>query len=48
MLDAVTIVGASLAGFWAADTLRRDGFDGPVVLIGEEPYAPYDQTLIHI
>ena len=43
MLDAVTIVGASLAGFWAAETLRRDGFDGPVVLIGEEPYAPYDR-----
>ena len=43
MLDAVTIVGASLAGFWAAETLRRDGFDGPVVLIGEEPHAPYDR-----
>jgi len=43
VLDAVTIVGASLAGFWAAETLRRDGFDGPVVLIGEEPYAPYDR-----
>ena len=43
MLDTVTIVGASLAGFWAAETLRRDGFAGPIALIGEEPHAPYDR-----
>ena len=43
MLDTVTIVGASLAGFWAAETLRRDGFAGPIALLGEEPHAPYDR-----
>ncbi|MGH3475619.1 MAG: NAD(P)/FAD-dependent oxidoreductase [Nocardioidaceae bacterium] len=35
------IVGASLAGAKAAQTLRRDGFDGPLVLIGDEGEPPY-------
>jgi 3-phenylpropionate/trans-cinnamate dioxygenase ferredoxin reductase subunit len=37
------IVGASLAGAKAADTLRQEGFDGEVVLIGEEPLRPYER-----
>ncbi len=41
--ERVTIVGASLAGYWAAETLRRDGFEGPVSLIGDEDHAPYDR-----
>ena len=41
--DRVTIVGASLAGYWAAETLRRDGFNGAVSLIGDESHAPYDR-----
>ena len=32
---AYVIVGSSLAGAKAAETLREDGFGGPVVLIGE-------------
>ena len=40
---AVTIVGASLAGLNAAQALRRDGFDGPVTLIGAESHLPYDR-----
>jgi 3-phenylpropionate/trans-cinnamate dioxygenase ferredoxin reductase component len=35
------IVGASLAGAKAAETLRKDGFDGPVVLVGDEGERPY-------
>jgi 3-phenylpropionate/trans-cinnamate dioxygenase ferredoxin reductase component len=35
------IAGASLAGAKAAETLRRDGFDGPVVLLGDERERPY-------
>jgi 3-phenylpropionate/trans-cinnamate dioxygenase ferredoxin reductase component len=35
------IVGASLAGAKAAQGLREGGFDGRVVLIGEEPALPY-------
>src|SRR2546423_5064698 len=37
------IVGASLAGAKAAEELRRQGFDGRVVLIGAEPDRPYER-----
>jgi 3-phenylpropionate/trans-cinnamate dioxygenase ferredoxin reductase subunit len=37
------IVGASLAGAKAADTLRAEGYDGRIVLIGEEPERPYER-----
>ena len=40
---AHVIVGASLAGAKAAETLREEGFDGPVVLIGEETERPYER-----
>src|SRR3954471_9813008 len=33
----------SLAGLRAAETLRREGFDGRVVAIGAEPHLPYDR-----
>ena len=37
------IVGASLAGAKAAEALRQEGFEGRVVLIGEERDRPYDR-----
>ena len=37
------IVGASLAGAKAAETLRDEGFDGPVTLIGTELHRPYER-----
>src|SRR5438093_10266137 len=37
------IVGANLAGGAAATTLRSEGFDGRIVLIGEEPHPPYER-----
>ena len=37
------VVGASLAGATAAATLREEGFDGEVVLIGSEPTFPYER-----
>src|SRR6187455_3056927 len=37
------IVGASLAGATAAATLREEGFDGRVVLIGTEEHRPYER-----
>jgi 3-phenylpropionate/trans-cinnamate dioxygenase ferredoxin reductase subunit len=37
------IVGAGLAGAKAAQTLRDEGFDGDVVLLGEEPERPYER-----
>lgn len=39
----VVIVGAGLAGSRCAETLRTCGFDGRVVLFGEEPAAPYER-----
>jgi 3-phenylpropionate/trans-cinnamate dioxygenase ferredoxin reductase component len=40
---AYVIVGASLAGAKAAETLRQEGFDGPLTLIGEEAERPYER-----
>lgn len=37
------IVGASLAGAKAAETLRGEGFDGPLIMIGEENERPYER-----
>ena len=43
MNAAYMITGASLAGAKAAETLREEGFDGPVVLIGDEDERPYER-----
>jgi 3-phenylpropionate/trans-cinnamate dioxygenase ferredoxin reductase component len=37
------IVGAGLAGGAAASTLRDEGFDGRIVMIGSEPHPPYER-----
>jgi 3-phenylpropionate/trans-cinnamate dioxygenase ferredoxin reductase subunit len=37
------IVGAGLAGAKAAEALRQEGFDGRIVLIGEEAEQPYER-----
>jgi len=41
--STIAIVGASLTGQSAAATLREEGFDGRVVLVGAEPQLPYDR-----
>jgi 3-phenylpropionate/trans-cinnamate dioxygenase ferredoxin reductase subunit len=43
MADRIVIVGASLAGGTAAATLRDEGFDGEIVLIGAEAHPPYER-----
>lgn len=40
---AYVIVGASLGGAKAAEALRAAGFDGPLILIGEETERPYER-----
>jgi NADPH-dependent 2,4-dienoyl-CoA reductase/sulfur reductase-like enzyme len=40
---AYVIIGASLAGAKAAETLREEGFEGAVVLIGTEEEYPYER-----
>ena len=37
------IVGAGMAGAKAAEALRDEGFEGPVMLIGQEPEQPYER-----
>jgi hypothetical protein len=37
------IAGASLAGAKAAETLRGEGFDGRILLLGDEPDRPYER-----
>ncbi len=39
----IVVVGAGQAGGWAARTLRDEGFEGSVVVIGDEPYPPYER-----
>jgi len=41
--QAVVIVGASHAAVQAIDTLRREGHGGPIVLLGDEPFLPYNR-----
>jgi len=43
MSTTFVIIGASLAGGTAAATLRQEGFDGDLILIGEEPHPPYER-----
>jgi 3-phenylpropionate/trans-cinnamate dioxygenase ferredoxin reductase subunit len=39
----IVIVGASLAGLRAAETLRNEGFAGELIMIGDESDPPYDR-----
>lgn len=41
MSGRIVIVGAGIAGVSTAQALRSGGYDGEVVLIGDEPYLPY-------
>src|SRR3954467_13852725 len=41
MTEPTILIGGGLAAVTAAQTLRDEGFDGPIQLIGREPHAPY-------
>jgi NADPH-dependent 2,4-dienoyl-CoA reductase/sulfur reductase-like enzyme len=41
--STIAVVGASLAGLRAAETLRAEGHRGPLVVIGAEEHLPYDR-----
>jgi len=43
MTDPIIIVGASQAGVQVAESLRQEGFDGPLLLIGDETHPPYQR-----
>ena len=42
----VVVIGAGLAGARAAETLRSEGYDGPIALLGDEPLAPYERPAL--
>ncbi|GAB3625352.1 pyridine nucleotide-disulfide oxidoreductase [Pandoraea terrae] len=42
-LKRVLVVGGSVAGLRAVETLRQQGYDGELFLIGAEPHLPYDR-----
>lgn len=41
--ETFVVVGASMAGGRAAETLRQEGFDGRIILVGAEPVRPYER-----
>lgn len=43
MARSIVIVGASLAGMHAAQALRREGHDGPLVVVDADAHTPYDK-----
>lgn len=42
-MDQIVVVGASLAGLRTAESLRAEGYDKRIVVIGKESYRPYDR-----
>jgi NADPH-dependent 2,4-dienoyl-CoA reductase/sulfur reductase-like enzyme len=42
-MEHVVVVGASLAGLRAAETLRSAGHEGTITVVGAEPHLPYDR-----
>lgn len=43
MTPCIVVVGAGQAGGWGAKTLRDQGYEGRIVLIGEEAYPPHER-----
>lgn len=41
--DRILVVGGGLAGATAASTLREEGFEGRLTLVGAEPHPPYER-----
>ena len=41
--ETIVIVGAGQAGYWATQTLRKQGHGGRIVLVGSEPHPPYER-----
>ena len=46
MDDNVLIVGAGLAGARCAEALRAGGYDGRILLVGEEGHPPYERPAL--
>ncbi len=42
-MKTIAVIGASLAGLYAARALRSQGFDGRLTIVGDEHHRPYDR-----
>ena len=42
----IVVVGNGIAGLTACDTLRAEGFDGLITVIGDERVAPYSRPAL--
>ena len=42
-MSAIVVVGAGHAAGQAAASLRQGGYEGEIVLIGDEPHIPYQR-----
>ncbi|MET9088961.1 FAD-dependent oxidoreductase [Streptomyces sp. NPDC004237] len=43
-MKRIVVVGGSIAALTAAQSLRAEGFDGPVTVLSEEPHEPYSRV----
>jgi len=41
--ERIVIIGAGQSGAQAVASLRADGFTGPITMVGDEPFAPYQR-----
>lgn len=45
-MQRIVIVGNGIAGLTAAETLRKEGFEGTITIIGDESHAPYSRPAL--
>ena len=43
MSETIVIIGAGQAAAQAVQSLRAEGFTGPITLVGDEAYPPYQR-----
>src|SRR4051812_32011113 len=43
MPQTIVIIGAGQAGGQAVQSLRAEGFDGPITMLGDEAFPPYQR-----
>ena len=43
MPENIVIIGAGQAGIQAVESLRKEGFTGPITMVGDEAYPPYQR-----
>ena len=42
-MERIVIIGAGQAGVQAVASLRAEGFEGAITLVGDEPFPPYQR-----